>query len=417
MKHGYLSRYFKGVAYKRLRKVEVNHEESHQHEFNGPKGFVTLFGEPSGKVSFDAVIMHFKDEADEPLVDHGFMTWYDARKKGRLERGVNRSEYRLYFSSNALTRFANEGDLLLIALKTDGSLLAIVAAAGSTAEQQLAWLFGLHLDEVSRPDRFSLRSDLDSSSDRLSLFGRLILEQIGVDAGLEDDSLLERMLERFHGGFPATAVFSEYARTTLPAVSSRDDPDAALIAWMEREEVLFRTLERHLLRKRLIELVERGLQDPDEMLATVQSALQRRKSRAGAALENHLEKIFNDYKITYTRTGVTEGRRKPDFIFPGIARYHDSSFPATSLTMLAAKSTCKDRWRQILNEADRIPVKHLLTLEPGISTHQTDEMKEEGVRLVLPSSVHESYTADQQTWLMDVRSFLLETSARQSRPE
>ena len=42
--------------------------------------------------------------------------------------------------------------------------------------------------------------------------------------------------------------------------------------------------------------------------------------------------------------------------------------------MLAVKSTCKDRWRQILAEADRLPVKHLLTLEPGISVAQTDEM-------------------------------------------
>jgi len=73
--------------------------------------------------------------------------------------------------------------------------------------------------------------------------------------------------------------------------------------------------------------------------------------------------------------------------------------------MLASKSTCKDRWRQILNEAARIPNKHLLTLEPSISENQTDEMKAERVQLVLPRGLHSTYTPTQQAWLMDVAAF------------
>ncbi|EJA5030401.1 hypothetical protein MU985_004933 [Salmonella enterica] len=53
----------------------------------------------------------------------------------------------------------------------------------------------------------------------------------------------------------------------------------------------------------------------------------RQKSRAGSALENHLEQVFTDHGVTYTRTGVTENNLKPDFIFPGISHYHDSEFP------------------------------------------------------------------------------------------
>ncbi|QYE37013.1 hypothetical protein KZX46_21100 (plasmid) [Polymorphobacter sp. PAMC 29334] len=34
--------------------------------------------------------------------------------------------------------------------------------------------------------------------------------------------------------------------------------------------------------------------------------------------------------------------------------------------MLSVKSTCKNRCRHIPNEADRISVKHLLTLEEGV---------------------------------------------------
>ena len=74
--------------------------------------------------------------------------------------------------------------------------------------------------------------------------------------------------------------------------------------------------------------------------------------------------------------------------------------------MLGAKSSCKDRWRQVLSEAERIKKKHLLTLEPGISTMQTNEMKSAGLRLVLPAAIHDSYQESQCEWLLEVNSFL-----------
>lgn len=145
----------------------------------------------------------------------------------------------------------------------------------------------------------------------------------------------------------------------------------------------------------------------------MQSALQRRKSRAGSALENHLELVFSAHGVTYTRTGVTENRLKPDFIFPGISHYHDPVFPPARLTMLASKTTSKDRWRQILNEAARIPDKHLITLEPSISENQTQEMQSERVQLVIPAPIHETYTVAQRGWLIDVESFLTVVHERQ----
>ena len=131
----------------------------------------------------------------------------------------------------------------------------------------------------------------------------------------------------------------------------------------------------------------------------------RRKSRVGYALENHLEKLFTECGIQYTRTAKTENKAKPDFIFPGIAAYHDLAFDPLRLTMLGVKSTCKDRWRQVLAEADRINHKHLLTLETSISIHQTDEMQAKNLQLVLPRGLHETYTTTQQKWLMDISSF------------
>ena len=58
---------------------------------------------------------------------------------------------------------------------------------------------------------------------------------------------------------------------------------------------------------------------------------------------------------------------------------------------MGVKSTCINRWRQVLAEADRIDHKHLLTLEASISRHQTDEMQAKNLQLVLPRGLHETY--------------------------
>jgi hypothetical protein len=49
--------------------------------------------------------------------------------------------------------------------------------------------------------------------------------------------------------------------------------------------------------------------------------------------------------------------------------------------MLAAKTTVKDRWRQVLNEANRIETKHLLTLQEGVPEGQFTEMQDAKVNL------------------------------------
>ncbi|MBF2751059.1 restriction endonuclease [Enterobacter bugandensis] len=411
MKQGYLSQYFDGVALKRLSAVEADVIRSNQHEFNGVEGLRDILGEPDGKVRFSAKFLYLTDQDDEPVVEDGFLTWYDARQRARLERHVMRWEYRLYFPTNLVSQCASAGDLLVIARLANDSLLAIVAENGTTIERQIMWLFGF--SELAHPG-FSIKSELETEQDRISFAARVILEQIGVEAEEEAPNYLDQMLDKFNGSFPKTIEFSSYARSTVRDLSSKDDPDIALFVWMEREEILFRTLEKYLLGEKLRSLTQAGIEDTEPFIKLVQSALQRRKSRAGSALENHLEQVFTDHGVTYTRTGVTENNLKPDFIFPGISHYHDSEFPHARLTMLASKSTCKDRWRQILNEAARIPNKHLLTLEPSISENQTNEMKSEQVQLVIPQGLHSSYTMAQRTWLMNIAGFIDLTRHRQT---
>jgi len=68
--------------------------------------------------------------------------------------------------------------------------------------------------------------------------------------------------------------------------------------------------------------------------------------------------------------------------------------------MLAAKTTCKDRWRQVLAEANKINNKHLFTLQPSITENQTDEMRQNGLQLVVPKDLKKTYKASQQSRLM-----------------
>src|SRR5690606_10029713 len=126
-------------------------------------------------------------------------------------------------------------------------------------------------------------------------------------------------------------------------------------------EKLFRRLERKIVEERLKKGFLNGNDtDVDGFIHFSLSVQNRRKSRAGYALENHLEALFNKHSLLFSRTVETENKSKPDFLFPGGQSYHNLLFPSELLTMLGVKTSCKDRWRQILSEASRVEKKHLL---------------------------------------------------------
>lgn len=399
MRKGYLSSYFTGAAAKRLSPVETDPSRSNQHEFNGVARLRQLFGDSPGKQVLPARFIYLRDSGGKPVTAEGSVTWYDARARS-VER-TGRSEHRLYFPATPVSRHASAGDLLLLARRPDGRVLVMVAKAGSTIAGQLLWLFGIEDDGL---EGFSVRSGLDAPGDRLGYAARIILGQVGIESGELEENRLDEMLARFRGGFPPTREFSAYARATLPDVHPADGADGTLLAWLEREEILFRTLERELVRRKL----ETGVaeRDVDGYLSYSLSVLNRRKSRAGSALENHLEQIFLERGIRFDRSPVTENRSRPDFLFPGAAEYRDPAFDATRLAMLAAKSTCKDRWRQVLSEAERIPKKHLMTVEPAISEAQTGEMRSRQLQLVVPAPLLGSFTSSQRNWLMTLEGFI-----------
>lgn len=220
-------------------------------------------------------------------------------------------------------------------------------------------------------------------------------------------------IEKFISGltvdFPTSEEMSAAARLIQNTVFNhqeyvQENPDRKLLDWTDTEYRLFRELEY----ARYGELISKGFPNVEMFIATANQVLNRRKSRAGKSLEHHLAAIFDGNQIAYTAQAVTEGNKKPDFIFPSQEAYHNLEFPTDHLISLAAKTTCKDRWRQVINEADRLrgSKKFLCTLQQGISGAQMDEMEAEQVVLVVPKPYIKTYPQDRQERIWTIGKFL-----------
>lgn len=210
--------------------------------------------------------------------------------------------------------------------------------------------------------------------------------------------------------FPTTEEMAAAARRIQGAIYNNDDlirtdPDKKLLKWCDFEYTLFQALEHDRYGKEILN----GFPNVDEFIKTANMVLNRRKSRAGKSLEHHLRAIFDANKLPYTAQPITEGSKRPDFIFPSAKAYHDILFPTEKLMSLAAKTTCKDRWRQILNEANRLRdfPKYLCTLQQGVSPAQMDEMEAEKVILVVPKPYILAYPPDKRDRIWTLSKFIL----------
>lgn len=402
---------FRKVAAKRLSKVEIDKSVSNQHEFNGVQGLKEIFGTQSSRFPVKGIYLNDSDDMEFPdgaLLEEGYVTWYDSR-----ENQPHRSaEYRLYYSLTHFLQDASENDLLIVGFDNEQVWL-IVAEQGSTIESQLLWLFGFLGSDSPIGSKFEFTQVPDQDHKLLGV-ENMVLEKLGFQTDNDSDIDYEKMLAVFNGVFPSTREFSIYARKESGIDSSLGAPDDILLEWWNHEERLFRALEKHIVEDRLS---AGRFENVDEFIDFAKSVMNRRYSRAGHAFENHLEQIFSDHGLSYSRGKTTEGKSKPDFIFPSVELYRkalvdESLIP--SLTMLGAKTTCKDRWRQVTKEAALIETKHLVTLEPSISVDQTNEMQSHSVQLVVPKQIITTYRQSQQEWLLNVEELLAILTAKQN---
>lgn len=382
------------VAMKRLAEVEVDARASNQHELNGVAAIKQLLGTPAGVVNVpDVEWVLLRDDGGHARERHS-LSWYDSRRMNPSRS----AEWRLYYGEGVTA--AEPGDLFaLIRREADGALAALLAPLGSTWEQQLVAIFGSALDPGGRFTTVEL-------GDVPDLFAMATTELFELLGWGEEPTLIteaafaEEAVARFGLSFPTSITFSRFIQDRVAVDAG--DPDEALLTWWTAEEAHFREHERRIVGERLAT----SFDDVDQFLTFSKSVHNRRRARAGLAFENHLGAIFERSGVRHSLNKRTEGRTKPDFLFPGIDEYHDPAFDEGRLTMLAAKTTCKDRWRQVLREAARIERKHLCTLEPAISTAQLEEMAASHLTLVAPAAIVPSYAVPSSYEVLSLAEFI-----------
>ncbi len=313
-------------------------------------------------------------------------TWIKVKWSNRIEtesrfiwygRGT-RSEYRLTNGFNFLED-DNVGDILVLIKKENSIFYAYLLS---------------HEEEI---DHFLISLNLTPDDAY-----RLHIQEKRIDNLFE--SQFNEWLKTIEIDFPESKLVSFTAREIFNSLTDtgKINVDDLLIKWIDTEYSLFRFIEND----RYKEYIDKPFESVESLVKTANTILNRRKSRAGHSLENHLSFVFDDYNIPYTSQAVTEHNKKPDFLFPDIDMYRKIEFPGDEMTFLAVKTTCKDRWRQILSEADKIETKYLFTLQRGISKKQLGEMYSSNVKLVVPEKYRKEYPKEYIPEISNLSSYL-----------
>lgn len=217
---------------------------------------------------------------------------------------------------------------------------------------------------------------------------------------------------RKNAAMPVTADLAQLARTAFMKKYKLDNispfalaapGDALLEISRMIEWDLFREYQR---RERSVELVRLVMGDePKEVNAStvirrlidelpaidalMLSASQQRKSRAGYSYEHHIEAMLSDGKIPFEKQVILASKKRPDFILPSL-KFIDSGEPgAESGLILSAKTTLRERWKQVEREMGSRRL-FLTTVDENIAGSAIEDMASIGVSLVIPERLQKS---------------------------
>lgn len=348
---------------------------AHQCGFYLPKPVWEMyasFGPTKGRNDEAEVTIHWQGEQ---RVTNSRVKWYG---KG------TRSEYRL-------TRFGK--DFPFLTPDSVGELLVLIPENHQTFKA-----FVLDTDEDIEDIQAALGVEVTG------FWGAFRNGKPQVETEIQ---CIERRFRHFVEGledFPAGSAFSQEALEALRECVNQFDrmaADKTLVRCVNAEYKLYRLAERQICQTEIV----RVFKDVDDFLTTASSIMNRRKSRAGRSLENHFDYLLRRAEIPHViRPPLVDG--KPDIIIPSVEAYMDKRYPTNKLFMVGVKTTCKDRWRQVLNEAKRISDKYILTMQQGISKPQLNNMRENGIRLIVPSEFQKLYPRNSKMPLLPVGEFV-----------
>jgi len=356
---------------------------AHQYGFYIPKcASGLLFDEPGHKGENKDKYVNIKWQDD--FTTESRMIYYG---KG------TRNEYRITRFGHGFPFFEddNVGDLLIIAKFTDEDYKGFVLSSDEDIDEFFA-AFNLAPGETNQLINFATQ----------------------VTPDIQIANLMQDFTNQFTS-FPDTRQMAEGARSCYNSAYSVDEtsiqsyPDTILLNWVNTEYRLFKLMEEKIY----ADVISQPIGSIDAFVRMANEVLNRRKSRAGKSLEHHLACIFTQNHLVFEEQAVTENNKKPDFLFPNAECYHNLLFPADDLVVLGAKTTCKDRWRQVLTEADRVDVKYLFTLQQGISKNQLQEMHDSRLTLVVPNQYINDFPQEHQEEISDLASFIRMVKVKQ----
>jgi type II restriction enzyme len=301
--------------------------------------------------------------------------------------GRAKQEYRL-------TRFGgdfpyltdgNVGDLLILIPRGDAQLIAFVLDDEEDVETVQAQL---GVDIVKSWAVFGADAHTDAHTED------------------SDDEKIDAAIWTYAGSlseFPCTDALAGETQQVIAQYFSgfeRMTPDALLLRLLKTEYLLYQLVERQLCTPEIARL----FRSVDEFLKTANSILQRRKSRAGRSMEHHCRYVLARAGLPFDAQPAIDGA--PDLIIPSAAAYNDLSFPTENIFVVGIKRTCKDRWRQVIREGQRIKAKYLITIQNGISLTQLRSMEQLGVTLIVPKPLHKEYPSEFRPRLLSVAGFI-----------
>lgn len=351
---------------------------SHQYGILIPSRCWPLFFERAyirdDQISDKIIDIRWSDEEGNQLTTQSRVVYYPSKDEYRLTQLDEANRYR---------KESNFGSLFLMT-KTE-------------ERKYFAWILNLEENIEYILDTFGI----DPGK------GENLIEPVRSVTGKEIQTQYQQIFDAFldacPDGFPSTEEMAYKAiELQKQFYYTEKYPDSILLKRLDIEYELFRYIEY----RKFCHLFKSSCENFSHNITLAQSIFQRRSSRAGTSLELHLGRIFKEHGLSYSWQGTTENNKKPDFIFPDILEYHNPDYPVDKLVFLGSKRTCRDRWRQILDEADKIPVKHLFTIQQGISTSQINQMQDKEVRLVVPGPYIDLYYQKSKDCIMNLQSFI-----------
>lgn len=416
MKWGSIKDEFKGFAWKRLSDHEVNPEVSNGHEFQGVSSLRKVLGDTGlHEIPTDYYLIG-DDEFSRPSVEEvisSTASWYDSRR----DDPSRSAEWRLYYPAPAgnIQVKCLARDLMIIGLRRSERLAVFLVQAGGSSEAAFINLLQMN-EQGSQSSRGTFY--LDAHEDDVGVAAAELIEFLAVSMGQfeawnapppfpvpepvtsEEEGIRkisDAMIKRWPGRLGTCEQVCDLVVREIPFAQEdlKREPDAALLSWLEAAETAYRVWEESSLSNfignlrddRTVSNVELANRISKEWMSLRQS----RVSRAGKMMELFLCGIFDACGLRYNWGARIEGGKLPDFVFPSAQEYADESFSASNLRILGAKTSLKERWRQILSEGDRVLKKHGVTRDISVTPAMFKQMREASFYVVIPAGLKSQY--------------------------